>query len=136
MNENTPSSEEPTPTPEANSPAPAETAPTGSLSNDEKNMAMLAHLLGILISFIGALIIWLLKKDSSSFIDHHGKQALNFQITMMIGYLVGSVTTVIFIGCFILVIVFVVNIIFCIIAAMAASKGEMYRYPIAIPLLK
>ena len=136
MNENTPASEEPTPSPEAVSPAPAESVATGSPTSDEKNMAMLAHLLGILISFIGALIIWLLKKDSSPFIDHHGKQALNFQITMMIGYLVGSFTTFILIGCFILPVVIVVNIIFCIMAAIAASKGEMYRYPIAIPLLK
>jgi uncharacterized protein len=108
----------------------------GAPTNDERNLALLIHVLGFFTSIIVPLIIWLLKKESSKFLDHHGKQAINFQITVLIGYLIGSVTTFIFIGCVIIPAVLIIDIVFCIIAALAASKGEWYRYPIAIPLLR
>jgi uncharacterized protein len=61
-----------------------------TVSQDDKTMGMLAHVLGI-ISFIGPLVIWLVKKDQSQFVDENGKVALNFQLTMLIGFLIGSV---------------------------------------------
>lgn len=132
MNEQDPTGSNPPSSPESGSTGDV----GGTASKDERNLALLTHILGFFTSFLGPLIIWLLKKDASKFLDHHGKQALNFQITMAIGYIIGSATTVIVIGCVILPVVFVVNIVFCIMAAMAASKGEWYRYPIAIPILK
>src|SRR5437868_1922887 len=54
-------------------------------SPEEKQMGMLAHLLGI-IGFVGPLIIWLIKKDQSPFVDDQGKEALNFHLTMLIAY--------------------------------------------------
>jgi uncharacterized Tic20 family protein len=53
-------------------------------SADDQNMGMLCHLLGIFTSFLAPLIIWLIKKDTSPWIDHQGKEALNFQITALI----------------------------------------------------
>ena len=55
-------------------------------SIDDRNLAMLAHLLGIVSGFVGALIIWLIKKDQSAYVDEQGKEALNFQITMLIAF--------------------------------------------------
>jgi uncharacterized protein len=105
-------------------------------NNDDRNLAMLAHLLGIVSGFIGALIIWLIKKDQSAFIDEQGKEALNFQITMLIAFVVAGMLMVILIGALLMPLLFVANLVFCILAAVAVSKGEHYRYPVAIRLLK
>jgi uncharacterized protein len=105
-------------------------------SNDDRNLAMLAHLLGIVSGFIGALIIWLIKKDQSAFIDEQGKEALNFQITMLIAFVVAGMLMVILIGALLMPLLFVANLVFCILAAVAVSKGEHYRYPVALRLLK
>jgi uncharacterized Tic20 family protein len=105
-------------------------------NNDDRNLAMLAHLLGIVSGFIGALIIWLIKKDQSAFIDEQGKEALNFQITMLIAFVVAGMLMVILIGALLMPLLFVANLVFCILAAVAVSKGEHYRYPVVIRLLK
>lgn len=105
-------------------------------SNDDRNLAMLAHLLGIVSSFVGALIIWLIKKDQSAFIDEQGKEALNFQITIVIGFVIAGALTFILIGALLMPLLWIANLVFCILAAVATSKGEHYKYPFAIRLLK
>ena len=101
-------------------------------------MAMLAHLLGIFTWFIGALIIWLMKKDQSEFINDQAKEALNFQLTIGIGYVAMMVLTCLTLGLAALLwpVIGIVALIFCIIACIAANKGERYRYPFAIRLIK
>ena len=99
-------------------------------------MGMLCHLLGIFTWFLGALIIWLLKKDEDSFVDDQGKEALNFQITVFIAYAVGSITSCIGIGFIVLAAAWILNIVFCILGTVAASKGTRYRYPVCIRLIK
>lgn len=103
---------------------------------DDKMMGMLCHLLGIFTSFVGPLIIWLIKKDDSPFVDHHGKQALNFQFTILIGYIVSGILIIILIGFFLYFVVWVVAIVFGILATVASNKGEMYEYPVAIRFFK
>lgn len=104
-------------------------------SDDDKTMGMLAHLLGIL-GFLGPLIIWLIKKDESPFVDFHGKESLNFQITFIIAVLAASVLAAIpvvgCIACIIFPALLIVDIVFCVMAAMAAKDGKLYRYPITI----
>jgi len=106
------------------------------VSGDERTMAILAHLLGIFFSFVAPLVIWLIKKDESEFVDYHGKEALNFQLTMLIVYVVGAILPTIRIEQCITLAVGVVIIIFSIMAAVAANKGEYYRYPISIRFIK
>jgi len=105
-------------------------------SKDDCNIALLAHLLGIFTGFVGPLIIWLLKKDSSRFVAEESKEALNFQITMALAYIVSALLFIIVIGIILMPILMVLNIIFCIVGAMAASKGNHYKYPFAIRLIK
>lgn len=105
-------------------------------SNDDRNLAMLAHLLGIVSGFIGALIIWLIKKDQSAFVDEQGKEALNFQITMLIAFVGAWILMFVLIGALLMPLLLVANLVFCILAAVAVSKGEHYRYPVALRLLK
>ncbi|MHC4910458.1 MAG: DUF4870 domain-containing protein [Planctomycetota bacterium] len=104
-------------------------------SSDDRNMALLAHVLAIFTGFIGPLIIWLIKKDGSPFVDDHGKEALNFQITVLIASIVSAVLAIVVIGVFLLLAIAICNLVFCILAAVAASNGEFYRYPMTIRLL-
>lgn len=105
-------------------------------STDDRNLAMLAHLLGIVSGFVGALIIWLIKKDQSPFVDEQGKEALNFQITVLIGIVGSWILMFVLIGMLLMPLLLIANLVFCILAAVAVSKGQHYRYPLAIRLLK
>jgi uncharacterized Tic20 family protein len=110
--------------------------PGGELSSDERNFAVLAHVLGILTTFLGALIVWLIKKDNSPFVDDQAKEAMNFQITVFIGQVVaGMLTPVLGLGCVLLAIIVVANFILCITAAVAAGQGQWYRYPMTLRLI-
>ncbi|MGB7156519.1 MAG: DUF4870 domain-containing protein [Tepidisphaeraceae bacterium] len=105
-------------------------------TKDDNTMAMLCHLLSIFTGFLGPLIIWLIKKDQSPFVDDQGKEALNFQLTLLIGYIVGVVTACLIIGYLLIMAVWVVSIIFAIMGTIAANKGVAYRYPINIRFIK
>jgi len=97
-------------------------------------------LLGVLLHFPGhvlaPLIVWLVKRDESPEIDAHGKEALNFQISMLIYNAVAAVFCLILIGFVFLAILWVLNAVFVIIAAIQASEGKFYRYPMTIRFLQ
>lgn len=107
---------------------------------DEKLFAMLAHLLEIVSSFIGALVIWQIKKDESPFITDQGKEALNFQITLGIAYIVLMLLSFIpVVGCFTTILIVaasIAGIVFSILGGLDANKGKAYRYPFALRLVK
>lgn len=109
---------------------------TSAPSKDDCNIAMLAHLLGIFTSFVGPLIIWLVKKDDSAYVGQEAAEALNFQITIAIGWIVAIMLKVILIGFLIFPLLVLANLIFCILGAVAASKGTGYRYPLALRLVR
>ncbi|MFI6734549.1 DUF4870 domain-containing protein [Nonomuraea sp. NPDC050451] len=102
---------------------------------DDTTMAMLSHLLGLLVSWVGPLIIYLMKKDESPYVRDQAAEALNFQITMFIGYVISGFLMIIFIGVLLLPVVWILSLIFHIQAAMATNKGERYRYPFAVRLI-
>lgn len=103
--------------------------------NNEKNIATITHLGGILFSFIPALIVFLLKKDDSPYIAAHAREALNFQITLLIGQMLAYVLVFVLVGFLLLGVIWLINVIFCIVAAIASSKGEPYRYPLTLRLI-
>jgi hypothetical protein len=118
-----------------------ETPKPTEVSKDARMWGMLCHLLGLFTSFVGPLIIWLLKKEEDPFIDNQGKEALNFQITVAIAWAVSLVvpvmlTFLICIGPFLGAAVGIVDLIFCIIATVKANGGEAYRYPVSIRIIK
>ncbi len=110
----------------------------GTLSeSDERTMGLLAHLLGGITCVVGPLLIWLIKKDESPFVDDQGKEAVNFQITILIGYVIaGALAGVFCIGGLLWGVVVVTSLIFAILGGVAANKGEVYRYPFALRLIK
>lgn len=102
---------------------------------DEKNIAVVTHITGIFFSIFPGLIVWLLKKDESPYISEQAREALNFQITLLIAYLIAGVLVFILIGFLLFFLVWLANIAFSIMAAIAASKGENYRYPLSLRLI-
>ncbi len=103
---------------------------------DEKTWSVLSHVGGIILNWVGPLIVFLIYKDRSAVIRAHSVAALNFQLTILIAYIVGSITAVLIIGVFILLAASAVSIIFGIIAALAANEGRPYKYPFAITFVK
>lgn len=125
-------------------PAPPQGAPAGApqpvaaapLSQEQDvQWASFAHLGGI-VGFLPSLIIWLVFKDRGSFTNAEAKEALNFQITIVFAYIVGSILTVILVGAFIVWAAWIVSVVFSIIAFLKVKDGQHYRYPFAIRLIK
>lgn len=108
------------------------------VTQENKTMAMLAHLLGILTGFVGPLVIWLINKDKpdAAFVNDQAKEALNFQITIAIAYLAGMILSIILIGIFICMAAWIASLVFSILGGMKANEGVAYRYPFALRLIK
>ncbi|HET7593248.1 MAG TPA: DUF4870 domain-containing protein [Rhodanobacteraceae bacterium] len=116
--------------------------PVAGGSAEDRNLAMLTHLSGIILGFIVPLIVWLVNKDNAtkSYLTTEAKEALNFQLTILIGYVICWFLTMTIIlaviGGPLWLILWVVNLVFCIIAAMAVNSKGSYRYPFALRLIK
>lgn len=108
------------------------------LSNDERTFGMLCHLsalAGFIFPFgniIGPLIIWLIKKEEYPWVDQHGKESLNFQISITIYLFISAIMILILIGIFFLIALGIINLVFIIIGSVKANNGEDFTYPLAI----
>lgn len=117
--------------------------PPAIVSAEERQWGMFAHLAalaGLLVGglmFVGPLIVWLMKKDQSKFVDFHGKESLNFQLNILIYYVITMVVTVATCGITfpLPLVVLVYSIVMPIIAGMAANKGESYQYPFTFRMI-
>ncbi|MCH2102604.1 MAG: DUF4870 domain-containing protein [Planctomycetes bacterium] len=96
------------------------------------------HVLALFTGFIGPLVIWLIKKDESEYIDQHGREALNFQISLLLCSLVATFLSIITCGVGAVLFLPLVLLLWvgCFIAAMQGYKGELCKYPLALQLLK
>ena len=112
--------------------------PVGAPSSEDRTLALITHLSCILLSFIVPLVIWLTNKDKSGkdWLNDQAKEALNFQITIAIGWVIAVALSAIAIGFLLYPVLWIVNLIFCILAAMKANEGVAYRYPFALRLIK
>ena len=104
-------------------------------SSDETGIAVLAHLGGLIGSFLLPLIIYLIKKDESPFLRHHAAEALNFQLTLMIAYTVSFFLIILLVGIILLPLLMIGSLVLTIVAAMAANRGEWYQYPMILRLI-
>lgn len=113
---------------------------SGAAPQDQRTLALIAHLLGILTWFIGPMVIWLMNKDdaSKSFVTDQAKEALNFQITVTIAFVVSFILTIVSFGIlfFLPTLVGLGNLIMCILGGLKANEGVAYRYPFALRLIK
>jgi uncharacterized Tic20 family protein len=113
-----------------------ETDPGYVPTADEKTMAILAHILCIIAGFVAPLIIYLVKKDESSFVREHAKESLNFQITMLIVFCVSAILIVVLIGILLIWLAGIAATILVIVATVRASEGKLYHYPFSIRFVK
>lgn len=126
--------------------------PSG-LSSEVRGWAIGAHLgglvLGVLtaafLGFLAPMLVWLLKRDEHAYLDHHGKEALNFQLTVIVAVVVAALLTVpailfgvltlgigfVVVGALLLAAV-IVWFVFPIMGAVKAANGEGFRYPLSI----
>ncbi|MEE9231488.1 MAG: DUF4870 domain-containing protein [Acidobacteriota bacterium] len=101
------------------------------------HVASLAGLLGNGLGFVlGPLIAWLIKKDDHPYIDQQGKESLNFQLTMLLALMASGVLCLVVIGFFLLPVVILLMIIFPIVGAVRASRGENFRYPLTLRMIR
>lgn len=104
--------------------------------SDEKLWAALVQLGGIFFGFIPALVGFLLLRQRGPFLREHTIAALNWQITLLLAYFVGVVTSVLLVGFLILVAAAILQIVFGIIATLRAYNGQLYTYPVAIRFIQ
>jgi len=117
-----------------------------STSSDDKTMGILAHILGIFVGILGALIIWIIKKDESPYVKEEATEALNFQISLILYYVAFGFITVIltFItaGLFGIVspliygAIYIFSLVVMIMASIEANKSGGYKYPLCIRFIK
>ena len=116
--------------------------PTPSPSREERNWGVFTHLASLsgfiipLGTVLGPLIVWLVKKGESSFVDQNGREALNFNISMLLYGIISSILILVAIGILLLFAVGIVWLVFTIIAAVRTNEGQVYRYPLTIRFIK
>ena len=109
---------------------------------DERMWAMFCHLsafAGYIVplgSILGPLIIWSIKKQEYPSIDAHGKDALNFQISIAIYMIISAIFIIIVVGIFMLIALWVFQTVMIIMASIKANNGEDFKYPLSIQFIK
>lgn len=126
----------------------AERAPA---TNDQQTWRVLAHasafiqLVGI-PSVVGPLVVWLLRREDPV-VEPHAREALNFQLSLLVyfigGVIVGFIAALTIVGLILtafiviaLIILFLLELVFALLGTIAASRGEIYRYPLNLNLIK
>lgn len=108
-------------------------APSEMMSpSDQRLWATLGHVGALFFGFLVPLVTYLVLKDRGAFVRSHAAASLNFQLTLIIGYLAGFVLIFVLVGILVLLALPILNLIFCIIAAVRANSGEPYSYPLTI----
>jgi uncharacterized protein len=124
---------------EANTPAGAGQAVT----ENERTWGMLAHLsalVGVVLPVVGCilgpLVVWLMRRDQSAFVDGQAKEALNFNLAVVLGSIVCSLLMLVFIGFVLIAALYIAWLVMTLIAAIKASEGIAYRYPYTLRFVK
>ncbi len=113
------------------------------LSQEERMFAAACHFAGLPIftafafaNLVAPLVIWLIKKESMPFVDVHGKESLNFQLTMLIAYTVSAILVCLYIGILLIGALLILQIIFPLLAGIAAYDGKPYKYPLTLRIIQ
>jgi uncharacterized Tic20 family protein len=119
------------------------TAPGAAPTENERTWGMLAHLsalVGLVFplvgNILGPLLVWLTKRDQSAFIAAHAREALNFNITVTLAGVVCLFLALIFIGFLLGMALFIAWLVMTLVAAIRASEGAPYHYPVSLRLIK
>ena len=112
--------------------------PTGAplSDSDARLWSMLAHLSGIVLSFVGPLLIMLVFGPRSDDVKRNSVEALNFQITVAIGYIISFILMFIVIGTVLFLAFWIISIVLCVLVGLKANRGEPATYPFALRLVR
>lgn len=104
---------------------------------ESRTLAMMAHLLGAFTGFVGPLVVWMLKRETDAFVDDQAKEAINFQLTILMGWAITVVAMFVWVCGAVLLgaALGLAQVICAVAAAVKAQEGEPYRYPFAIRLI-
>ena len=115
---------------------------TAGVPKTARNWAVAAHLSGLSLylgvpfgNILGPLLVWLFKRGESPFVEMQAKEALNFQLSITIYGVVAGLLIILLVGVFLIPIVFILQIVLTIVAAVRASEGKAYTYPCTIRLV-
>jgi len=97
-------------------------------------LAMLSHILALFFGWLPPLIILLVTKEED--IKNHCRMSLNWQLSFLIYAVISALLTFVVVGIFLLIALVVLDIVFCIMATIKASRWELWKYPLTIPFLK
>lgn len=117
-------------------------APVPAPSQEARQWAMFCHFaafLGLLFplgNLVGPLIVWQIKKDLDPFVDQQGKEALNFQISVALAFMVSVLLMLVVVGFMLAGLVTIGAIALTVIAGIKANEGQAYRYPFSWRLVK
>ncbi|MBM3826288.1 MAG: DUF4870 domain-containing protein [Verrucomicrobia bacterium] len=111
---------------------PADPVPT----QDEKNLGLIMHVLSLVgFSLLGPLIVWLVKKHESAYINLQGRELLNFQLSLLIYSIACIPLCFILIGIPLLIVLALAAVVLTIIGLVKATEGRIYRFPLTIRML-
>lgn len=108
------------------------------INNEERSMSMLCHLSALAMfifpfgNILGPLIVWLVKKDQYPEVDRQGKDALNFQLSVMLYAVIAGVLVLILVGFLLLIALGILNFVIIIMAAIKSNNAERFEYPFVI----
>lgn len=109
--------------------------PGAPVAGDDTTWALLAHLSYFVLGLIGPLVIYLVKKDTSPFVRGHAAEALNFHITLTIAVFASFLLMIVIIGFVLLPLIVIAGAVYAVLAAIAANRGQAYRYPLTLRLV-
>jgi uncharacterized protein len=106
------------------------------VKSEERMLAAILYVVSLFFPIIGPLVIWLLKKDESSFINYHGREYFNFFISYTVYSVISGILVFLLVGIFLLWILGIMALVFTIIAAVKAYEGSEYRFPLVFRVIK
>ena len=107
-------------------------------TKEERDWAMFCHLSSLLdyvlppAGIVTPIILWSMKRHESEFIDDQGREAINFTLSCLLYFLISIVLCFVLIGFVMLIALGIFELVACVMAAVQASRGERYRYPLTI----
>lgn len=104
-------------------------------TSDERMFAAGIYIISFFTAFIGPLVIWLIKKDDSPYVDYHGREYLNFFISYTVYSIISGILVLVLIGVLLLWVIGIMLVVFTIIGAIKAFEGKMYRMPFIFRVL-
>ena len=117
--------------------------PSATVRPEERNWALIAHLSALAFHImppfghiLGPLLVWLFKRQTSAFVDDQAKEALNWQISVSIYGMIAGLLIFAFVGFVLLPLLYIADVVFIILGAVAANEGKRFRYPFNLRLVK